>query len=388
MPSKGNEYLVGGRAGDRRAGIPTSASSSSAKASCRARSRRRRARSVSAIGSCSSASSATSPRCSRRFDIVVFPSLWEGTPLTAFEALAMGKPIVATDADGLLDILTDRHDALIVPEARCRGAGRTPSATLIEQPALAAQLAAAARADRARATTSRAFVREDGAALRAAARDARAPRGARACCRRTSSFLTASGRRTMTIDQPVATRLEGRSLAWRLGASATLALGVVLLAWALTVDFPRSPLGFFSDGATYYSLAHSLADDFDFEYRARGSRARVAGVPERARRHLPEARQRRRRLARRRVPVRHVDDAPIRIDPALLRQVVHLSAVRRAVRLAVRHQRLPGPARAADDAVLRVRLRVPGRAQPPDRGARLRVRVSCSSRSRRSTWSG
>jgi glycosyltransferase involved in cell wall biosynthesis len=27
----------------------------------------------------------------------------------------MGKPIVATDADGLLDILTDGHDATIVP---------------------------------------------------------------------------------------------------------------------------------------------------------------------------------------------------------------------------------------------------------------------------------
>ena len=50
-------------------------------------------------------------------DIVVFPSLWEGTPLTVFEALAMGKPIVATDADGLLDVLTDRKDALIVPKA-------------------------------------------------------------------------------------------------------------------------------------------------------------------------------------------------------------------------------------------------------------------------------
>jgi glycosyltransferase involved in cell wall biosynthesis len=48
-------------------------------------------------------------------DVVVFPSLWEGTPLTAFEALAMGKPIVATDADGLADILTDGVDARIVP---------------------------------------------------------------------------------------------------------------------------------------------------------------------------------------------------------------------------------------------------------------------------------
>lgn len=50
------------------------------------------------------------------FDLSVFPSLWEGTPITAFEALAMGKPIVATDADGLLDILTHDHDALIVPK--------------------------------------------------------------------------------------------------------------------------------------------------------------------------------------------------------------------------------------------------------------------------------
>ena len=71
----------------------------------------------------------------------------------------------------------------------------------------------------------------------------------------------------MTIDQPVATRLEGRSLAWRLGASATVAIGTVLLTWALTVDFTKVSYGFFSDGATYYSLAHSLAEDFDFEYR-------------------------------------------------------------------------------------------------------------------------
>jgi len=49
------------------------------------------------------------------FDITVFPSLWEGTPLTVFETLAMGKPIVATDADGLMDVLTHDHDAVIVP---------------------------------------------------------------------------------------------------------------------------------------------------------------------------------------------------------------------------------------------------------------------------------
>jgi glycosyltransferase involved in cell wall biosynthesis len=49
------------------------------------------------------------------FDLSVFPSLWEGTPLTVFEALAMGKPIVATDADGLLDVLRADDTARIVP---------------------------------------------------------------------------------------------------------------------------------------------------------------------------------------------------------------------------------------------------------------------------------
>jgi glycosyltransferase involved in cell wall biosynthesis len=77
-------------------------------------------------------------------DIVVFPSLWEGTPLTAFEALAAGKPIVATDADGLLDILTDRHDALIVPKADAAALTRAVD-ELIDQPALAKKLGRNAR---------------------------------------------------------------------------------------------------------------------------------------------------------------------------------------------------------------------------------------------------
>jgi glycosyltransferase involved in cell wall biosynthesis len=78
------------------------------------------------------------------YDVLVFPSLWEGTPLTVFETLAMGKPIVATDADGLLDVLTDGQDALIVPK---RDAARLAEAvcTLVEQPERAAQLAAGAR---------------------------------------------------------------------------------------------------------------------------------------------------------------------------------------------------------------------------------------------------
>ena len=60
------------------------------------------------------------PQVLSAFDISVFPSLWEGTPLTVFEALAMGKAIVATDADGLIDVLTPDHDAIIVARRDAR----------------------------------------------------------------------------------------------------------------------------------------------------------------------------------------------------------------------------------------------------------------------------
>jgi glycosyltransferase involved in cell wall biosynthesis len=78
------------------------------------------------------------------FDLSVFPSLWEGTPLTAFEALAAGKPIVATDADGLLDILSDGRDARIVPR-RDAPALAGAIVDLMTRPDERARLAAAAR---------------------------------------------------------------------------------------------------------------------------------------------------------------------------------------------------------------------------------------------------
>lgn len=91
-------------------------------------------------------------------DVIVFPSLWEGTPLTAFEALASGKPIVATDADGLLDILTDRRDAVIVPK---KDAGALAQAVIdvIEQPGLAEGLRREARVTGGRYDITR-FVRK------------------------------------------------------------------------------------------------------------------------------------------------------------------------------------------------------------------------------------
>ena len=67
-----------------------------------------------------------------------------GTPITAFEALAAGKPIVATDADGLLDILTNDRDAVIVPK-RNAAALAEKIIWAIDHPAERARLAAAAR---------------------------------------------------------------------------------------------------------------------------------------------------------------------------------------------------------------------------------------------------
>ena len=78
------------------------------------------------------------------FDVVVFPSLWEGTPLTAFEALAAGRPIVATDADGLLDILHDGEDSVIVPK-RNSAAIAAAVIDLLDDPTRRSRLGAGAR---------------------------------------------------------------------------------------------------------------------------------------------------------------------------------------------------------------------------------------------------
>lgn len=51
-------------------------------------------------------------------DLVVFPTepaLGEGFGLAALEALAVGRPVIATDVASLPEVVTHRHDGLIVP---------------------------------------------------------------------------------------------------------------------------------------------------------------------------------------------------------------------------------------------------------------------------------
>lgn len=80
------------------------------------------------------------------FDVQVFASLWEGTPLTVFEAMAMSRPIVSTTVDGLGEVLRHGENALLVPPRDVEGLA-TGVLELLERPALAAGLAAQAGTD-------------------------------------------------------------------------------------------------------------------------------------------------------------------------------------------------------------------------------------------------
>jgi glycosyltransferase involved in cell wall biosynthesis len=48
------------------------------------------------------------------FDVFVLPSANEGTPVTAIEALAAGKPVVATRVGGIPDVVRDGEDGFLV----------------------------------------------------------------------------------------------------------------------------------------------------------------------------------------------------------------------------------------------------------------------------------
>lgn len=81
-------------------------------------------------------------------DVIVLPSLSEGSPLVAAEAMALGKPVVATRVGGLPDVVLDGETGLLVPPADPEALAAAVS-RLLRDPALASQLgeAGARRAD-------------------------------------------------------------------------------------------------------------------------------------------------------------------------------------------------------------------------------------------------
>jgi glycosyltransferase involved in cell wall biosynthesis len=54
----------------------------------------------------------------QNLDLLLLTSHFEGTPLTVLEALAMGVPVVASEVDGVAEVLEDGRDACLVPPGR------------------------------------------------------------------------------------------------------------------------------------------------------------------------------------------------------------------------------------------------------------------------------
>jgi len=82
------------------------------------------------------------PELYAALDVVTLTSLNEGAPVALIEALAAGRPVVATDVGGVAEVIED--GGLLVPSNDGRGLADAV-VTLLEDPALAARMGAAGR---------------------------------------------------------------------------------------------------------------------------------------------------------------------------------------------------------------------------------------------------
>ncbi len=78
-------------------------------------------------------------------DLFVLPSLFEGLCLVILEAMAAGKPVVATDIDGIKEVITSGETGLLVPPANAVALAAAIQ-RLLDDPLLAARLARAGNA--------------------------------------------------------------------------------------------------------------------------------------------------------------------------------------------------------------------------------------------------
>ena len=79
-------------------------------------------------------------------DVFVLPSLWEGLPLALLEAAALGRAIVASDIDGVREVVRDGETAILVPPGR-PGALAEAVVRLLDDRELAARLGSRARSE-------------------------------------------------------------------------------------------------------------------------------------------------------------------------------------------------------------------------------------------------
>lgn len=78
-------------------------------------------------------------------DVFVLPSLYEGLPLSVLEAMAAGKPVIATRIGGTDEAVVDGETGLLVPPADPHALAQAIRA-LLDNPALAQRLATAGQA--------------------------------------------------------------------------------------------------------------------------------------------------------------------------------------------------------------------------------------------------
>ena len=91
------------------------------------------------------------PKLYADHDIFLLPSLMEGLPFVVLEAMASGLPVVTTETCGMVDVIEDRVDGLLLPPADAAAIERA-IVLLAESPDLRAKLGKAAQ-DRMRKHT-------------------------------------------------------------------------------------------------------------------------------------------------------------------------------------------------------------------------------------------
>jgi glycosyltransferase involved in cell wall biosynthesis len=84
------------------------------------------------------------PRLTAAFDVVALTSHWEGLPRVVPEAIAAGRPIVATAVDGTAEVLRDGDNALLTPAGDIEGIA-VRLTRLLDSPALGEALVDRAR---------------------------------------------------------------------------------------------------------------------------------------------------------------------------------------------------------------------------------------------------
>lgn len=84
------------------------------------------------------------PDVLRAADVFVFPSRWEGNPLSVLEAMAAGLPVVATAVGGVPELVEDGVSGILVPNEDLEGL-TAAMLRMVQHPDLREQIGRAAR---------------------------------------------------------------------------------------------------------------------------------------------------------------------------------------------------------------------------------------------------